>query len=57
MIPFESETRLDGVRASHKLTLEKVEINPTIEDSAFTKPAPLTASAKAAHSPSAPSAP
>jgi outer membrane lipoprotein-sorting protein len=56
MIPFESETRLEGVRASsHKLTIEKVEINPTIEDSAFSKPEPLTASAtKAAHSPSAP---
>jgi outer membrane lipoprotein-sorting protein len=51
MIPFESETRLEGVRASHKLTLEKVEINPTIEDSAFAKPDSLTASATAAHSP------
>ena len=57
MIPFESETRLDGVRVSHKLTLEKVEVNPTIEDSVFTKPEPLTVSAKAAHSPSPPSAP
>lgn len=57
MIPFESETRLEGVRTSHKLTLEKVEINPAIEDSVFTKPAPLTASAKAAHSPSAPGTP
>jgi outer membrane lipoprotein-sorting protein len=56
MIPFESETRIEGVRASsHKLTLEKVQINPTIEDSAFSKPEPLTASAtKAAHSPSTP---
>jgi hypothetical protein len=45
MIPFESETRLDGVRVSHKLTIEKVVINPTIEDSAFTKPETLTASA------------
>jgi outer membrane lipoprotein-sorting protein len=55
MIPFESETRLEGVRTSHKLTVEKVEINPTIEDSAFSKPEPLTASAtKAAHSPSTP---
>jgi outer membrane lipoprotein-sorting protein len=55
MIPFESETRLEGVRTSHKLTIEKVEINPTIEDSAFSKPEPLTASAtKAAHSPSTP---
>jgi outer membrane lipoprotein-sorting protein len=51
MIPFESETRLEGVRVSHKLTLEKVEINPTIEDRAFSKPEPLTASAtQAAHS-------
>jgi outer membrane lipoprotein-sorting protein len=57
MIPFESETRIDGVKVSHKLTVEKVDVNPTIEDSAFTKPAPLTASVKAAHSPSAPSAP
>jgi outer membrane lipoprotein-sorting protein len=57
MIPFESETRLEGVRTSHKLTLEKVEVNPAIEDSAFTKPAPLTASAKASHIPSAPSTP
>jgi hypothetical protein len=57
MIPFESETRLDGVKVSHKLTLETVDVNPAIEDSAFAKPAPLTASAKAVHSPSAPSAP
>jgi len=54
MIPFESETRLEGVPGSHKLILEKVDINPTIDDSAFTKPEPLTASAKAAHTPSAP---
>jgi outer membrane lipoprotein-sorting protein len=54
IIPFESETRLDGVRVSHTLTLEKVVINPTIEDSAFTKPETLTASAKAEHSPSSP---
>jgi outer membrane lipoprotein-sorting protein len=57
MIPFESETRLDGVKVSHKLTVESVQINPTIEDSAFTKPEPLSAAAKTAHNAGAPSTP
>jgi outer membrane lipoprotein-sorting protein len=45
MIPFVSETRVQGARASHDMTLEKVELNPRIEDSAFAKPQMLTAAA------------
>jgi outer membrane lipoprotein-sorting protein len=53
-IPYLLETTVQGVRptrgarASHKITVEKVEINAKIEDSAFMKPQVATAAAAAA---------
>jgi outer membrane lipoprotein-sorting protein len=38
LIPFVVETRLQGVRTSHKLMIEKAVLNPAIEDVAFGKP-------------------
>jgi outer membrane lipoprotein-sorting protein len=50
-IAFVVETRLQGVRASHKLMIDNVVLNPKIDDVAFGKPivtAALTSSAKLA---------
>jgi outer membrane lipoprotein-sorting protein len=41
LIPFVAETRLQGVKVSHKMTVEKVALNPTLEDALFVKPASL----------------
>jgi outer membrane lipoprotein-sorting protein len=38
MIPFELETVVEGKRPSRKITIEKVLLNPKLEDSAFAKP-------------------
>jgi hypothetical protein len=38
MIPFVFETVLENVRRSHKITIEKVVINPPLEENAFVKP-------------------
>jgi outer membrane lipoprotein-sorting protein len=47
MIPYVLETAVQGVRpgvkATHKMTIEKVEVNPKIDDSVFTRPQALTA--------------
>jgi len=43
MIPYVSETRVQGVRAAaHKMTVEKVALNPKLDDGLFVKPAPAT---------------
>jgi outer membrane lipoprotein-sorting protein len=48
MIPYVAETRLEGVRQSHKLTVEKVAVNPVLSDSLFSKPQSLPAPAAGA---------
>jgi hypothetical protein len=45
MMPFVAETRIDGVRGGHNMTIEKVVLNEKIDDSAFAKPPSLTAAA------------
>jgi outer membrane lipoprotein-sorting protein len=38
MIPFVLETAVDGYRETHKMLVEKVAVNPRLDDSRFTKP-------------------
>jgi len=38
-IPYIAETRLQGVKASHKMTVDKVALNSTLDDGLFVKPA------------------
>ena len=38
MIPFVLETAVEGYRETHKVNIEKVEVNPKLADSLFTKP-------------------
>ena len=38
MIPFVLETAVDGYRETHKVNIEKVDVNPKLADSLFTKP-------------------
>ena len=40
MIPFVLETAVDGYRETHKVNIEKVEVNPKLADSLFSKPQP-----------------
>lgn len=40
MIPFVLETAVDGYRDTHKIVIEKVEVNPKLADALFTKPQP-----------------
>jgi hypothetical protein len=40
VIPFLSETRIQGVRSTHKMTVEKVALNGKMDDALFTKPSP-----------------
>jgi len=40
LIPYLSETRVQGVRATHKLTVEKVALNSKLDDALFGKPSP-----------------
>ena len=42
-IPFVAETHVEHVVGGHSMTIEKVVLNQKIEDSAFAKPAALTA--------------
>jgi hypothetical protein len=42
VIPYLLETAVQGVKATHKMTIEKVEVNPKIVDSAFMKPQEAT---------------
>jgi len=38
LIPFVMETAVDGYRDSHKITVEKAQLNPRFDDTLFTKP-------------------
>jgi hypothetical protein len=38
MIPFVLETSVDGYRATHKVFIEKVTVNPKLDDASFSKP-------------------
>jgi len=38
MVPFVLETAVDGYRDTHKVVIEKVAVNPKLEDTLFTKP-------------------
>jgi hypothetical protein len=38
MIPFVLETAVDGYRDTHKVVIEKAEVNPKLADARFTKP-------------------
>jgi hypothetical protein len=38
MVPFLLETAVDGYRDTHKMTIEKVGLNPQLEDGLFVKP-------------------
>jgi len=38
VIPYVSETRVQGVPATHKMTIEKVALNQRLDDSLFAKP-------------------
>jgi outer membrane lipoprotein-sorting protein len=38
MVPFVLETAVDGYRDTHKMTIEKVGLNPQLDDSLFVKP-------------------
>jgi len=38
MIPFVVETVVENVKPSRKINIEKIALNPTLEDSAFAKP-------------------
>jgi hypothetical protein len=40
VLPYVSETRVQGVRATHKMTVEKVALNPRLDDALFAKPTP-----------------
>lgn len=41
MIPYVSETRVEGAHEARKLTVEKVVLNPKLDDALFSKPPPL----------------
>ena len=38
MIPFVLETAVDGFRETHKMLIEKVAVNPKLDDTLFAKP-------------------
>jgi len=38
MIPYVLETAVDGFKETHKTIIEKVEVNPKLDDALFTKP-------------------
>lgn len=38
MIPFVLETAVDGYRETHKMVIEKVSVNPKLDDVLFAKP-------------------
>ena len=38
MVPFVLETAVDGYRDTHKMVIEKVAVNPKLDDSRFVKP-------------------
>jgi hypothetical protein len=38
MVPFMLETAVDGYRDTHKMVIEKVALNPLLDDSVFVRP-------------------
>jgi hypothetical protein len=38
MVPYVLETTVQGVKQSHKMTIESVMVNPELDDSLFAKP-------------------
>jgi outer membrane lipoprotein-sorting protein len=40
VVPYVLETTVQGVKQSHKMTIESVVVNPKLDDSLFTKPSP-----------------
>ncbi len=38
VVPFVLETAVDGYRETHKMVIENVQVNPKLDDAAFTKP-------------------
>ena len=48
MIPFVSETAVEGYRQTHAMTLKTVSVNPALDDARFTKAQMLVAEAPAA---------
>lgn len=38
ILPFEMETAIDGYHETHKMVVEKAEVNPKLSDALFTKP-------------------
>jgi hypothetical protein len=40
MIPYVSETAVQGYKVTHKISIESVVVNPKMEDSLFSKPSP-----------------
>ncbi len=43
-MPFVYETAVEGVKATHKMTIDKVTVNPALSDSLFSKPSPVIVS-------------
>jgi len=39
MIPHTLETVVEGVKQSHKMSIQSVKVNPSLEDTLFAKPA------------------
>ena len=39
LVPFVLETAVEGYPNTHKMALEKVTVNPKLDESLFTKPA------------------
>ena len=37
-VPFELESAVDGYSDTHKVLIEKAEVNPNFEDALFAKP-------------------
>lgn len=40
VLPYQFETRVEGVHFNHKMTVEKVALNPKLDDAMFGKPPP-----------------
>jgi hypothetical protein len=38
MVPFVLETAVDGYKDTHKMIIEKVGLNPVLDDSLFVRP-------------------
>jgi outer membrane lipoprotein-sorting protein len=43
LVPFVTETVVEGIKQTHKMKIEKVVVNPALEDSLFDKPAVMPA--------------